>query len=116
MKLTARRRGAPSTLRVLTLTSLLVLSACSSGDDRDDPLDITQLTATQAILPTSGVIVSGPRLAFLADEGTTGEGGTDFNDDEDILDSSPVVLDSRTGEEVALNVAARDLAWVDGEP
>ncbi|MED6333861.1 MAG: hypothetical protein VYE81_00560 [Planctomycetota bacterium] len=115
MKLTARRRGAPSTLRVLTLTSLLVLSACSSGDDRDDPLDITQLTATQAILPTSAVIVSGPRLAFLADEGTTGEGGTDFNGDGDVFDSSPVALDSRTAEEVALNVAARDLAWVDEE-
>ncbi|MDP6408307.1 MAG: hypothetical protein QGI46_02925 [Planctomycetota bacterium] len=115
MKPTAPRRCVPNAPRALALTSLLVLSACSSGSDDDDPLDITQLTATQALLPTSKIVVSGLRIAFLADEGTTGDGGTDFNGDGDTLDSIPVALDARTAEEVSLNVAARDLVWVGDE-
>ncbi|MDP6988041.1 MAG: hypothetical protein QF903_01015 [Planctomycetota bacterium] len=114
MKLTAPRRGASIAPCTLVLASTALLFACSSGSD-EDPLDITQLTATQALLPSSTVVVSAERIAFLADEETTAVDGTDFNGDGDTLDAIPVAVDSRTGEEVALNVAARDLAWVGEE-
>lgn len=49
-------------------------------------------------------------LVFLADELTTGQGGTDFNGDTFFDDQVPVVVNMATRTEVVLPVSAREVA------
>ncbi|MEM7515423.1 MAG: hypothetical protein AAF368_00675, partial [Planctomycetota bacterium] len=79
-------------------------------------------TGTFNVMPTTlGVSGATPlaleerRIAFLADEATTGAAGTDLNGDTDRIDSVATVVDAVTGEETSLGVAASRLAWADDE-
>ncbi len=49
-------------------------------------------------------------LVFLADELTTGPGGTDFNGDGQINDQVPVVVNMATRSETRVPIAAREIA------
>jgi len=116
MKPTAQRTPgqAPLLALILLVAALLPLSACGGGGGGGGggPTDIVQYTTGQAVAADALVRVAGRWLAFLADEGTSGAGGTDFNGDGDESDSIAVAVDMLTQLEFVLNVAARDLAWI----
>jgi hypothetical protein len=68
-----------------------------------------------SVAPSTPIAISGEHLAFLADEATTGPGGTDMNGDGDVTDSIAVMVDMRTEVETRLDVAAVGVAWIGGE-
>lgn len=68
-----------------------------------------------SVAASTPVAISGAHLAFLADEATTGPGGTDMNGDGDKTDSIAAMVDMRTEVETRLDVAATGVAWIGSE-
>ncbi len=58
------------------------------------------------------IAIRGALLAFLADEATSGHGGTDLNGDGDKTDQVAVVVNMATQVETNLHVAASSIAWI----
>ena len=102
-------------MRSLVPFSLLVatLAGCSAKGSGDESFQLHNTSV--AVAGTTRLAVSGKHLAFLASEGTTGAGGTDFNGDGDQIDSIAVAVDMNTHAEDNLAVAALDLAWIGDE-
>jgi len=98
---TARRSLAPLVLGA----GLLGLPACSSGSGGDGAAFVIR-TTTRSIDGASPVEVTGIWMVYLADEGTTGAGGTDLNGDGDVGDQVAIVVRLNEGSETNLGVAA----------
>ena len=112
---TARSGPTPNRtgLRVITLAlaaGTCALSACTSSSDSP--------RKGQAQSTSQSAVVSGPvqilerYLAYLADEASTGVGGTDFNGDGDLIDAIAVVTDTVKRDQRVLNVAATGFQMV----
>ena len=95
--------------RTLALALPLVISSCI--EQEDSPLLFQPRSASVASGATTPILVRERQLAFLADELTTGAGGTDMNGDGDKLDRIAIVVDMVSGSEVRLDIAARELAF-----
>jgi hypothetical protein len=101
-------------LGATSITALLfTLSACSSGSDSDPSYVIR--TANESVAASTQIAIAGNNLAFLAEEATSGAGGTDFNQDGDQLDAIAVALNFGSDSENVLNVATNKLAWIGNE-
>ncbi len=98
---------APSTV------GLLLLASCSNSSSTTGTFTVTNTSF--AVAAGSPVAISGRRIAVLADEATTGAGGSMLNGDLDTTDSVAFVIDSVSKVETPLGVAARSLAWIGDE-
>ena len=106
--------SARSLPRPLALGAILALAtACSVGSGGSSSFAIRRTTVSVA--GGTPVAISAKHLAFLADEGTTGPGGTDMNGDGDKIDSIAVVVDMGSRVQTNLGVAATAIAWIGGE-
>jgi len=95
----------------LGLLAALSLAACTSSSDGDDG-DFQSKSVRTSVPPGTPLVVRGEWAVYLADEATTGDRGTDFNEDGDFIDSIAVALDLRRKEETVLDVAALDVLLV----
>src|SRR5690349_12849982 len=102
-------------MRISTPLTLLVaaLAGCSSSSDTTSSFVTTSTTVSVA--GTTPIAISAHNLAFLASEGTTGAGGTDFNGDGDKIDTIAVAVNMGSRVQTVLDVAAKELAWIGNE-
>jgi len=96
--------------------ALLALSVClagcgSSSDDDDAPTSFVVETTSQGVAASTPIVIDDQLLAYLADEATTGAGGTDLNGDADKIDSVPVRVNTNSGTEVVIPTAAKTIAF-----
>jgi hypothetical protein len=96
---------------LLALAAACPLAACAGGGGGG----ITVRKTDVSVAASTPVAISGKNLAFLADEATTGAGGTDMNGDTDKIDSIAVVVDMSRKVQTNLGVAATALAWTGNE-
>lgn len=102
----------PSNLRAASfITLVFALGACSTDDDGSSSVSFVVKTASRSVAQGTPLAIDNYRLAFLADESTTGS-GTDLNGDGDQLDSVAIRLNAIGDGQVNLGVAATALAWV----
>jgi hypothetical protein len=94
--------------RSLLLAAPIALAACVEQEDA--PLLFQARSSAFSSGATTPILVRERQLAFLADELTTGPGGTDMNGDGDKLDRIAVLVDMVDGTEFRLDVAASELA------
>lgn len=92
--------------------ALWAVAACSSGGGSSS---FVIRTADESVSASTQVAIGGRNLAFLAEEATTGAGGTDFNNDGDKIDAIAVALEMNSQTEYVLNVATDRLAWIGNE-
>jgi hypothetical protein len=92
---------------------LALFAGCSAGGGGPSAFQIRRTHV--AVAATTPIAISGTHLAFLADEATTGPGGTDMNGDGDATDSIAFVVDMSSAVETNLGVAATAVAWAGGE-
>src|SRR5262245_37626437 len=95
----------PSVL--LLATSLVAagsLAGASGGGSTSPAFQVRRTSVSVA----SGTVVAlgGKNLAFLADEATTGAGGTDMNGDGDKIDSIAIAVNMSNHSQTDLDVAA----------
>ncbi len=88
------------------------LAACGSSGGDDEESAFTVHSTTQACAGATTVAFSGTTSAYLASEGTTAAGGTDWNGDGDVTDAVLVLVDVATQVETNLGVAVDEFAWV----
>lgn len=86
------------------------LTACSSDSDDSDSRD--PRSTSQSVVVGAPVEINERFVAYLADEASTGAGGTDFNGDGDVIDAIAVVVNVANQDERTLDVAASNLAMV----
>lgn len=93
--------------------SLLVLAACgsSSSDSGDPDGTFVVRTTSQGVASSTPLVIDDHWLAYLADESTTGAGGTDFNGDTDKIDQVPVRVNTASGAQTVLGVATEAIAF-----
>jgi hypothetical protein len=102
------------TRRISTFSLALILAACSVGSSGGT--SSFQLHRSHvSVAASTPIVLGGKYVAFLADEATTGPGGTDMNGDTDKIDSIAVVINMTTAVETKLNVAATAMAWIGTE-
>ena len=94
--------------------AVTVVAACSSDSGSTSP-SFTVRRTTVSVASTTPVALGGRNLAFLADEATTGAGGTDMNVDGDVIDSIAIAVNMSSRVETNLAVAAQALAWIGDE-
>jgi len=104
------RPGARLAATVLA-ASTLGLSACS-GSGGGSSGTAQPLSTSQSVVVSGPVEIVERYLAYLADEATTGPGGTDWNGDGDVIDAIAVVANVASKEQRVLNVAATNLSMV----
>ena len=96
------------------LTAVAVLStSCGVGGTGSSAFTVRR--SKVSVAASTPVVISGKYAAFLADEATTGAGGTDMNGDGDKIDSIAVVVNMSTTVETKLDVAATAMAWIGSE-
>jgi hypothetical protein len=100
---------------IWTIFALSALfSACSGGGGGDSDAFVVRNTSV-GVGGSTPIVTSGRYGAFLASEGTSGAGGTDFNGDGDTSDAIAVAIDMNGAQEFILDVAATDLVWAGSE-
>lgn len=99
--------------RFLSTLFVAVLAGCSAKSSATDTFVVHNTSV--AVAGTTRIVTSGRNLAFLASEGSTGAGGTDFNADGDKIDTIAVAVEMAAHREHNLAVAALDLAWIGNE-
>ena len=100
-------------MRLAAPILVVLAAACSAGGGGPSGFQLRRTKVSVA--GTTPIAISGLHLAFLADEATTGPGGTDMNGDGDTTDSIAVVVDMGTRVETNLGVAATAIAWAGDE-
>jgi len=101
----------------LSLTAAVFATGCSSGSDDSD----SEFRVESANVAAANVLqlrISGAYVAFLAAEDMTSSGGspsTDLNGDGQPDDSVAHAVNTATGAQFRLGVAARDLAFAGNE-
>ena len=107
-----------------SLSSLLLSAAvfagaavtgCSLGGGSGSSFTFAVHRSKVSVAGSTPIAISARFFAFLADEATSGAGGTDMNGDGDKIDSIAVLVNGNTGVETKLNVAATALAWIEDE-
>jgi hypothetical protein len=93
--------------------SILFFAGCSVPNDA--PPELAVQTTHESAAASTPLRLSGDNLAFLADEATSGPGGTDFNHDNDTLDTVPVVVNMQGATEIVIAVQAENVAWLTNE-
>ncbi len=112
------REGRTRPLFLLCAGALIAaasLSGCgsSSGSSNSDAFHVH---GTQwSVGGNTKVAIAGFNIAWLADEATTGAGGTDLNGDGDKIDASVVFVNATSKTQANVGVAATDLVWVGAE-
>ncbi len=98
----------------LTCGVMLAATSCSSDDDDDDDeAFVVRSTSHAAASRGTPLLGDGPWLAYLLSEAAQGAGGgTDFNEDGDMLDSIAVRVNTSTRAREVLDVAAQSLHLV----
>jgi hypothetical protein len=96
------------------LLASILLAACSVGGG-DDAFGFTVRRSHASVAGGTPISISGRYFALLADEATTGAGGTDMNADGDKIDSIAVLVNVNAGVETRLNVAATTVAMIEDE-
>src|SRR5262249_34895899 len=108
---TARSVATPT---ALALTGAALISqGCSVGGTGSSAFIVRR--SHVSVAASTPVVVAGKYMAFLADEATTGAGGTDMNGDGDKIDSIAVVINMSGAVETNLDVAATSMAWAGSE-
>ena len=92
------------------LFTLAFAASCTEQGDETSYFK-TQNTSQSATASTT-VVVRERWLAYLADELTTGPGGTDFNGDSDEFDQIAVLINMVSERQTRLGVAAQELAVI----
>lgn len=110
----ASNRISPLLLPALTLAVVGGTLACTSGGGDTSP-SFTVRRTTVSVASSTPVALAKKNLAFLADEATTGVGGTDMNGDGDVIDSIAIAVEMSTRVETNLGVAAQYVAWIEDE-
>ncbi|MCY3004027.1 MAG: hypothetical protein NTV21_19700 [Planctomycetota bacterium] len=90
--------------------ALPVFTACVQKDD--PTFQFNPRSAVHSTPSASKFVVRERKLAYLADELTTGAGGTDLNGDTDKTDRVAVIVDMVSNAFVVLSVQAEELALV----
>jgi hypothetical protein len=111
--------NAPSFRASILLPGLgagLALLAASCGSDGGGGGIIFQSRSTkQGVAQQAPIVISERWLAYLADEASTGAGGSDFNADGDVLDQIAVLVNMASQGETVLDVAADELVMLGGQ-
>jgi len=98
-----------------TVTLLLAaITGCGAADDESDAMPFVLRHTSHSVAASTPLLADGDLLAYLADEATTGPGGTDFNGDGDTADSVAIRVNTQTRAVANLGVATETLAWVNG--
>lgn len=92
--------------------ALPLLVACVQEDE--PTFQFNPRSAVHSTPSASKFVVRERKLAYLADELTTGAGGTDLNGDTDKTDRVAVIVDMVSNSFVVLAVQAEELAFVGG--
>jgi hypothetical protein len=103
--------------RVHLLPLLLLVSAaaaCTSGGDEESDAFLIRATPW-SVGPNTKVSITGGVIAWIADEATTGPGGTDLNGDGDVADACAVYANATTQQRLDVGIAVLDLTWCGGE-
>jgi hypothetical protein len=100
-------KRSPAALLLL----LLAISGCSASDDSGSTPTIQTWTTTWGADQSTSFAFLGDSFAYLASEQHSN--AFDANSDGDQLDSFPVVVDTVTGDEIQLGVAAQGMVWVE---
>jgi hypothetical protein len=108
-------RPSPASVRASILAvSLLGLGACGGGDDGETESNAFHVSTTPfGVEASTPVAIDAMWLAFLADEESSG--AADLNGDTEVDDQVAVVVNLNTKFVSNTRVAARELAWLDGE-
>jgi hypothetical protein len=93
-----------------TAALLLLVSACTQQGD--ETFLFRPKNTRQSVTGAAPVVVRERWLAYLADELTTGAGGSDFNGDGDQVDQVAVIVNMVSDRQVRLDVAAQELALI----
>jgi hypothetical protein len=99
----------------VTAALLAGLANSCSLNSSSTPFGFTIHRSRVSVAGSTQIAISGRYFAFLADEATTGPGGTDMNGDGDRIDSIAVMVNANTNVETKLNVATQALAWIEDE-
>lgn len=112
-----RSPRAPTRLSSVLLPALVVAIAgvAACGPSSSSPPTFAVRRTSVSVASGTSVALGGKNLAFLADEATTGAGGTDMNGDADVIDSIAIAVNMSTRVETNLAVAAQALAWIGDE-
>jgi len=86
------------------------LAACSGGGGGDSAA--VPASTPHGSVPGTPVVLHGRWLAYMADEATTGPGGTDLDGNGSALDLVPVVVDVSSGATRVVGVQAESLAMI----
>lgn len=108
------RSIAPRAGAALLLASASFVPACTSGGKGSSDSFTVRFTS-QSVAGSTPITISGRNLAFLADELTSGPTGTDYNGDNDKVDSIAVAVDMAAHTQSVLNVAAQSMVWIGDE-
>ena len=104
--------GALPKAALLVGASVFALTGCSEDDgENDDNAFIVRSTSHAAASGSTPLLGDGPWLSYLLSEASQGVGGTDFNDDSDVLDSIAVRVNTDTQSREVLDVAADQLLF-----
>ena len=95
----------------LAILSLGLAASCSPSSG-SAPTAIQVRHTHFAVTADTPIAIRGALLAFLADESTSGHGGTDLNGDGDKTDQVAVVVNMASQVETNLHVAATSIAWI----
>lgn len=97
--------------RSSVLLSLLACATATSCIEEGEGTFLYQVRNTRvSVAANTPVQIRERWLVFLADELTTGAGGTDFNGDTQIDDQVPVVVNMATRSETRVPIATREIA------
>ncbi|MBL8857953.1 MAG: hypothetical protein JNL28_05565 [Planctomycetes bacterium] len=106
--------SAPSPLLATFGLCAVLLGACSSGSSGES--DAFKVRATQWSVGANTIVaLSGNNIAWIADEASTGPGGTDLNGDMVKDDGVAVYVDAGSRTQINIGVAAQDLVWIGSE-
>lgn len=97
---------------VLTLPILVLVALGGCGGGSSGGASFFVRSSSVSVAGTTPVEISDAFFAFLADEATTGPGGTDLNMDGDLIDAICVVVNTINVEEIVLPVAVKEFEWV----
>lgn len=104
-------RAPWSPLALLSLVLLVLLGCSSSSDDDGSSTPTFVLRSTPDGVPqTTPLLASGPLLAYLASEGSTGK---DLNGDGDEIDAVAIRVHTKSRTRTNVRVAAESIAWLD---
>ncbi len=94
----------------LALSLLACVTAASCIEEGEGTFLYQVRNTSVSVAVNTPVHIRERWLVFLADELTTGPGGTDFNNDTQIDDQVPVVVNMATRSQTRVPIAAREIA------